>query len=226
MSDRSSARLLKRFDLWIGIGSSLALIIAAWQQWVPVPLTEALGFVTGAACVYLVVKQNIWNFPIGIANNIFFLILFGQSRLYGDAGLQIVYLGLGVQGWYNWLYGGKERTPLKIVRVSWRILLWLSVAIVVTTWLLMLALTAVSGSAPLLDAFTTALSLAAQYLLNRKAIESWLLWIVVDVLYIYLYITRGLHLTAMLYLVFIGLCIAGYLSWQQTLQEEERQLDD
>jgi nicotinamide mononucleotide transporter len=226
MSGRSSAEVLKRFDLWIGIIFSTALIIAAWQKWVSFPLTEALGFVTGAACVYLVVKQNIWNFPIGIANNIFFLILFGQSRLYGDAGLQIVYLGLGIQGWYNWLYGGKERTPLQIVRVSWRSLLWLSLAIVATTWLLMQALTAVNGSAPLLDAFTTALSLAAQYLLNRKAIESWLVWIVVDVLYIYLYITRGLHLTATLYLVFIGLCIAGYISWQRTLLGEERQLDD
>jgi nicotinamide mononucleotide transporter len=146
--------------------------------------------------------------------------------LYGDAGLQVVYLGLGVQGWYNWLYGGKRQTPLKIARVSRRLLLWLSAVIVVATWLLMVTLQAVNGSAPLLDAFTTVLSLAAQYLLNRKAIESWLLWIVVDVLYIYLYITRGLHLTAMLYLVFIGLCIAGYISWQRTLQGEEQQLDD
>jgi nicotinamide mononucleotide transporter len=217
---------MKRFDIWIGLMLGAGLIIASWQKWLSFPLTEALGFVTGAACVYLVVGQNIWNFPIGIANNIFFLILFGQSRLYGDAGLQIVYLGLGVQGWYNWLYGGKRQTPLQIARVSWQLLLWLGVAIVVTTWLLMLALKAVNGSAPLLDAFTTALSLAAQYLLNRKAIESWLLWIVVDVLYIYLYITRGLHLTAMLYLVFIGLCIAGYISWQRTLPGEERQLDD
>jgi nicotinamide mononucleotide transporter len=225
-NDRSSVKLLKRFDLWLGVVLGTVLIIAAWQKWIAVPVTEVLGFVTGVACVYLVVKQNIWNFPIGIANNIFFLILFGQSRLYGDAGLQIVYLGLGIQGWYNWLYGGKRQTRLEIASASRRSLLWLSAAVLATTWLLRMILQAVNGSAPLLDAFTTALSLAAQYLLNRKEIESWFVWIAVDVLYVYLYIVRGLQLTALLYLVFIGLCIAGYISWQRTLQAQERQSDD
>jgi hypothetical protein len=82
---------MKRFDLWIGIAIGLALITASWRRWAPYSLTETLGFVTGAACVYLVVRQNVWNFPLGIANNIFFLILFVSARLYGDAGLQVIY---------------------------------------------------------------------------------------------------------------------------------------
>jgi nicotinamide mononucleotide transporter len=220
MPSLSNINIWKRSDLWIGLLISSGFLLATWQKWLPFPLTEALGFLTGAACVYLVVKQNIWNFPVGIANNIFFLILFGQSRLYGDAGLQVVYLVLGLQGWYNWLYGGQDRSPLQIDRVSQQLLLWLSVAIIVTTGLLMQILQAVNGSAPFLDAFTTALSLAAQYLLNRKAIESWFLWIAVDVLYVYLYFTRNLHLTAVLYLIFIGFCIAGYLSWKKSLAPE------
>jgi nicotinamide mononucleotide transporter len=71
---------MKRFDLWIGIAIGLALITASWRRWAPYSLTETLGFVTGAACVYLVVRQNVWNFPLGIANNIFFLILFVNAR--------------------------------------------------------------------------------------------------------------------------------------------------
>jgi nicotinamide mononucleotide transporter len=67
----------------------LALITTSWRRWAPYSLTEAFGFVTGAACAYLVVKQSIWNFPLGVANNIFLLIPFVNTRLYGDAGLQI-----------------------------------------------------------------------------------------------------------------------------------------
>lgn len=187
----------------------------------PIPWTEALGFITGAACVLLVVRQNIWNFPLGIANNIFFLVLFGQARLFADAGLQIVYIVLGVQGWYNWLYGGKNRTVLKVERASLHMLLLTFGFVPLGTWLLMLMLRAMNGSAPLLDALTTALSLAAQFLLNRKVIENWWFWITADVLYIYLYITRGLRLTAVLYGVFLCLCIVGLIQWQRTLRHEE-----
>jgi hypothetical protein len=81
-----------RVDLWLLPLLSLALIVCSWRRWLPLDLTETLGFVTGVACVYLVVKENIWNFPLGIANNLFFLVLFTEARLFADAGLQIVYL--------------------------------------------------------------------------------------------------------------------------------------
>jgi nicotinamide mononucleotide transporter len=180
--------------------------------------------VTGAACVYLVVQQSIWNFPLGIANNLFFLVLFGQARLYGDAGLQVVYIALGVHGWYQWLHGGEQRTALKITRTSARLWMLLAGVIPMATWGLVLILRQVNGSAPLPDAFTTVLSLAAQYLLNRKRLENWFVWIVADVIYIYLYIARGLHLTAVLYGVFLCLCIAGYMSWRRALRDEEAAL--
>jgi nicotinamide mononucleotide transporter len=86
-------------------------------------------------------------------------------------------------------------------------------------------LRAAGGSAPVLDAFTTVLSLAAQWLLNRKSIENWYVWITADVLYIYLYVSRGLHLTAVLYAVFLGLCIAGLVAWRRTLTASQTALD-
>jgi nicotinamide mononucleotide transporter len=187
----------------------------------PISWTETLGFVTGVVCVYLVVRQNIWNFPLGLANNIFFLLLFTQARLFGDAGLQIVYLALGLHGWYQWLYGGEHRTALKITRASLRVWFVLACLIPIATWGLVLILRQVNGTAPLADAFTTVLSLAAQYLLNRKLIENWFVWIVADVIYIYLYIARGLHLTAVLYAVFLCLCIAGLIEWRKSLRREE-----
>lgn len=214
---------MKRLDFWIGLVLSAIVLIASQQQWIPVPLTEALGFVTGAACVYLVVRQNIWNFPLGIANNIFFLVLFSQASLFGDAGLQIVYIALGIHGWYQWLYGGAHHTELKITRASLELIVIMAIAIGAMTVALMLILRTVNGSAPLLDALTTALSLGAQYLLNRKIIENWFVWIIADVIYIYLYIMRDLHLTAVLYGVFLCLCIAGFISWRREITEKGRQ---
>src|SRR6186713_3343946 len=105
---------IKPWEAWIGTLAGVALVAASWQKWIPYSLTETLGFVTGAGCVYLVVREHILNFPLGIANNVFFLVLFGSARLYGDAGLQVVYVLLGVHGWYEWLHGGEDRTALRV----------------------------------------------------------------------------------------------------------------
>jgi nicotinamide mononucleotide transporter len=180
-------------------------------------VTETLGFVTGALCVYLVVKENVWNFPVGIANNVFLLVLFAQARIYGDAALQIVYVALGVHGWHSWLYGGRRGDELRIAHASLKIMAVLAIGIASVTVVLGFFLRSIGGAAPALDSFTTVVSLTAQYLLNRKLIETWALWIVADIAYIYLYLTRGLQLTAVLYAIFLGLCVLGWWSWQKRL---------
>jgi nicotinamide mononucleotide transporter len=167
--------------------------------------------------VWLVVRQNVWTYPLGIANNILFLILFSQSRLFGDAGLQVVYMGLAAHGWYLWLRGGVTHTGVKISRSSTRLLATMTLFVATATYALMILLHAVQGAAPLLDAFTTALSLAAQYLQNNKKIEHWYFWITADVFYIYLYTVRGLHLTAVLYGIFLCMCVAGVIEWRKSL---------
>jgi len=208
---------MTKLEGWLGSLFAASMTIAAWLHWLPYSLTETLGFVTGTACVYLVIKQSIWNFPLGIANNLFFLVLFLQARLFGDAALQIVYVGLGVQGWHYWLHGGKEQAPLPLARATPRTLGWVSLAIAGATVALIALLRALKGAAPVLDSFTTILSLAAQYLLNRKLLENWYLWILADVLYIYLYLVRGLQLTALLYAIFLGMCLAGWWQWRRQL---------
>ena len=216
---------MRRPDLWVGAAAGLALLYASWLGWAPFGLTpfsmtEALGFVTGALCVYLVVRENVWNFPVGIANNAFFLVLFAGARLYGDAALQLVYIALGFQGWYLWLRGGENRTQLRVGRASSPLLAGVAAFVVAATAALTLLFRRVNDSAPFLDALTTALSLGAQYLLNRKAVENWWLWITADVLYIYLYFHKGLHLTAVLFFVFLGLCVAGLRGWLKTISAQ------
>lgn len=181
--------------------------------------TEVAGFATGALCVWLVVRQNVWTFPVGIANNVFFIVLFVQAGLYADAGLQVVYIGLGLLGWYWWLHGGPQRSTLTVRSTPRAALPALALGLVAGTVLLTWVLTTWTDSTvAVADAFTTSMSLTAQLMLNRKWIGSWWVWIVVDVVYVGLYAYKGLYLTAALYLLFIGLCVRGLVEWRRAMR--------
>lgn len=183
--------------------------------------TEIAGFLTGAACVWLIVRQNTWNWPVGIANNVFFIVLFAQVGLYADAGLQVVYIGLAVYGWMWWLRNGRQHGQLVVQRLTRRHALGVLVGIAGgTTALTLLLVHATDSDVPFWDALTTSISLAAQWLLTRKYLENWWLWITADVFYIGLYAYKDLWLTAILYIGFIGLCIAGLRAWRETLRAQ------
>lgn len=198
---------------------SLLLILASGLDWWPLPMTEVLGFVTGGICVWLVVRQHMWNWPIGILNNIFFFVLFYQARLFADMGLQVVYLALGLYGWWNWRYGGEKRTELRVSDANFEEWLTVLVLLPIFTWAMHGVLVLVNGASPFWDALTTALSLAAQFLLCRKKIENWFFWIAADIIYIPLYVSRGLPLTAILYGVFLTMCLVGVWQWGRALRD-------
>jgi nicotinamide mononucleotide transporter len=179
---------------------------------------EVWGAVTGLLCVWLLARQNIWTWPIGLANNFLFMVLFWRSKLYADATLQVVFAALAVYGWYRWLRVPVPGTELPVRRTSR------------TEWLVLAATTALGHAAvywglsrhtdspvPFWDAAVLALSLAATYGQARKLLESWILWIVVDVISVPLYVGRGLHLTAGLYFVFLCLCVSEYFRWRADL---------
>ena len=216
---------MKIFGYGLAALASLVLLWAAWRYWVPVELTEAFGFVSGAWCVWLTVIENVWNWPIGIANNVFFIALFLQTRLYADTGLQVVYVVLGFLGWYWWLYGGQSRTVLPVSRVGATAGLTLAALVAAATYPLTLYLRHVHDSAPFLDALTTALSLAAQYLLTKKWIENWYVWMSADVIYVGLYAYKHLYLTGGLYLLFLGLCVLGLREWRRSLAVGRRPVE-
>jgi nicotinamide mononucleotide transporter len=179
---------------------------------------ELLGFATGAVGVWLTVRVSMWNFPVGLANNLFFLVLFWTARLYADAGLQVVYLVFGVVGWWEWLHGGVRRTRRVMGNARAWELCGLAGAGVVVSWGLAVVLARAGDIAPLWDAVTTALSLAAQWLLNLKKFENWFFWMAADVVYVPLYFVKALYLTGIVYVVFLGMCVAGVRSWQRQLK--------
>ena len=210
---------LRPVEVWVMAGASLLILLLSYRASWSISVTEAWGFVTGGICVWLVVREHLWNWPIGIANNIVFFFLFLHGRLFADMSLQIVYLGLGVYGWLNWLFGGEKRTVLKIsktTRVEW---LMMAALILLGTCGFREILLVVNGAAPFWDSLTTVLSLAAQYLLCRKRFENWFLWIAADVIYVPLYLSRHLPLTAVLYAVFLAMCLIGLWEWNRSMRK-------
>ncbi len=211
---------IERIGYVAGTLVSVVLIVGAAIHRLPLGMTDVLGFVSGGWCVWLTVKQNIWNWPIGLLNNIFFLLLFMQAHLFADSSLQVVYLVLGVLGWYWWLRGGPRKTELPIARTRPRTILILAIIAVVATVAMTIGLGRIDDAAPFLDAVTTVLSLIAQYMLTRKLFENWAVWFSVDVISVGLYAYKGLPLTAVLYAIFLAMCVAGWRAWQSDLEAQ------
>ena len=216
MSDGSKP-FLSRKEILIAVICSAIVILLSLQTWAGISLTEALGFVSGGVCVWLVVREHLWNWPIGLANNIVFFILFWKSELFADMCLQVIYFALGLYGWIHWLRGGPNRTQLEVSRATPAEWIGVATFIPLATLGLRELLIMANGAAPFWDAITTVISLAAQWLLCRKRIENWFLWITADLIYVPLYFNRQLVLTGILYAVFLLMCIAGWRAWHRQL---------
>ena len=203
----------------VALTAAAALVAAAMGATGRATWLEAASFVTGALCVWLTVRENIWNFPIGLVNVATFSVVFFQARLFGDAGLQVVYFVLGVLGWAMWLRRDPADQPALRITCAWRAgkaeLLVIGLCVAAATLLLWRTLRHAGGSSSFFDALTTALSLGSQWLLNKKRLESWIGWIIADTIYVPLYLSKGLTLTALLYAVFLAMAIAGLRAWHR-----------
>lgn len=178
---------------------------------------ELVSFLLSALTVWLNIRQNHWAWLFSILASLLYAAVFTDARLYGDAGLQFVFVAVSVWGWYQWLRGGEAQRPLQVSRLQGRG--WL---LLVVTWGLgFLALSwflrrYTDTDVPHMDGFLTAGSLVGQFLLSRKKIENWLVWIAVDVLYVGLYLYKHLTLTALLYALFVVMAAAGWRSWRRS----------
>lgn len=176
---------------------------------------EWIGAITGIYCVYLAAKQNIWNWPVAIISVLAYTVVFFKSQLYGDAGLQIYFLGTCIYGWYFWIKK-KEKNETPVTSLNFKEYTWIIIAIVVLSLLLGLFLKKFTPTnVPYIDGFCTAVSFIAQILMTRKILQNWALWIFVDICYVPLYIYKDLYVTAILYLILLVLAWLGYVDWQR-----------
>lgn len=183
---------------------------------------EVIAAVFGVLAVFLSTRQNIWSWPTAIVNVALYSVVFYHGRLYGQMGLQVIYLLLSVYGWYQWLHGGEQRTPLRVSRASPRLLATL-LLLNVAAWLALAAVLRQTDAAlPWLDALLTTTSLAAQWMMTRKIIENWMLWIAVDVVYVPMFWSQRLYATSFLYAAFLVLAVMGLVQWHRSMKLNPR----
>ena len=203
---RERRRLLALLVLPLGTAALTALS----------PWTEALGATTGAVCVWLAAVSDPWTWPIGIANNLLYLVVFWRSKLYADALLQLVYVAISIYGIWRWR--GGEGSVRAVARGSRGELAAVGLAVAVVAVVLWRLLDGSTDSdVPQWDGLTTAMSLGAQWLMSRRILENWWVWIAADLVYVPLYLYKGLSVTAGLYALFLALCVLGLKDWRREL---------
>ena len=180
---------------------------------------EIVAKLFGIVSVYLSARQNIWSWPTALVNVLLSVPVYYAARLYSDMGLQVVYAVLSLYGWYEWLYGGENRTELPVSRTPRRLVpLLVAIAVVIAAVLGTLSHRLTDATLPYLDASLTAASLVAQWMMTRKLLENWALWIAVDIVYVPLLAYKQLYAFSVLYLIFLGLAVAGHREWRRSLR--------
>ena len=188
-------------------------------EWSPL---EGIAAAFGVVSVFLSTRQNIWSWPTAIVNVALYTIVFYDGRLYGQMGLQTVYLVLSVYGWYQWLHGGEQKSELRVSRASPR-LLGVLAGLNVVAWIALAALLRRTDAAlPWLDALLTTTSLIAQWMMTRKILENWILWIAVDIVYVPMFMSQRLYATALLYAAFLVLAVMGFVEWRRSIVARAR----
>ena len=182
---------------------------------------EITGFVTGLLAVWLLIRQNIWTWPVGFAYAMVSVVVFVDAKLYADVVLHLFYVGMNLYGWRYWLFGGdrKEGENLPVTTTPKRQGLLLAVLSAVGILAMGFALSNwTDADFAYWDSVTTVLSFSAMWMMARKHVENWIIWFVVDVIAVVLYLIKGLDLYALLYGVYLAMAIAGWLSWRKTMK--------
>lgn len=191
-------------------------IIISWisENWIELAAA-------GVSIVYVIlsIKQIIWLWFFGILSAVLYAWVYGHSGFYAGMSLQAYYAVMSIYGWIHWSYGSKEPDTggsLPVIRASNRLLVT-----VIVIWLLLLMIIGfflqkfTDSTIPFWDAFTASGGIIATWMLARKILEQWLLWIVIDLVSVVLYLWQGLYATTLLFLVYVVMAIVGYLQWRK-----------
>ena len=181
----------------------------------PVTLLEIVAFVLAIAMVLANLRVNPVGWPLAIASSLLYALLFADSKLYGEAGLQFVFVALALWGWWQWLRGrGDDGTALRVRRLSRRGRA-LALAFTLAAWPLLGLLLdrATDSDVPYFDALPTVASITGQILLGRKLVENWPVWLAVNLVSVALFAFKGLWLTVLLYALFAVLSVVGWRAW-------------
>ena len=190
------------------------------QWWHHQTWLEVIGVITGLLCVYLAAVNNILNWPIAMISVGIYIFIFFDARLYADMGLQFYFMGMNIYGWYYWSRKPATQEKAPVVLITKKEIIFSLIAIALATFILGSVLKYTPASYPYIDSFCMACSLVAQVFLARKVLENWLIWIFVDIIYVGIYIFKGLNLTAIMYFIYIGIALMGYVDWKKDYKKQ------
>jgi nicotinamide mononucleotide transporter len=180
---------------------------------------ELIAVVTGLASVGLAAKNHVLNWPVGLVNVICSLVILVRVKLYADSALQIFFAVLSIYGWIYWRgHGGRPAPVIHCPRRELVRVLLLTAAATAGTYLVLTFLT--DGRLPVFDASILTLSVLATYLQARRSVESWFVWILVDLISIPVYFSRGLPFFAVLYVIFLVICFFGLAHWRRAMWQQ------
>lgn len=185
---------------------------------------EFIATIFGLLCVYWASKENILTWPAGIVNEVFLFVVFYQVHLYANMFLQVVFFATTLYGWYEWRKPKEETTVTRLTRRG----VWITIAIVllgtiITTYVNSNIHTYLPQyfpeptAYPLLDSLIMVMSIVASVLLAQKKIESWILWVGIDVLSVVLYEMQGIYFIALQYVVLLAMASGGLYNWSKKL---------
>lgn len=199
--------------------------IADW--WTGQSTLELVGVVTGLICVYLAAINNIWNWPFAIISTAIYVYIFQQTALYADMGQNIYLFFINIYGWYFWLKKPKTEEKRPVLSITKKQVIWFIIIVAVASPALGYTLVSLApilhykpAAYPYLDSFCTACSLIAQVFLARKILQNWLIWIFVDIIYVGIYIVKGLEPTAFMFGVYALIALFGYIDWRKEYRKQ------
>ena len=194
-----------------------------WTGWgTPVSTLETVAFALSIWMVGCNLRVNPLGWPLAILSSALYALLFVRSRLYGEAGLQLVFIAMSFWGWWQWLRGD-HGAPLPITALRPRAWAWLAPLAVLATFGYGWMLTRLTNAyAPYVDSAVLVLSVIAQLLMMRRKLESWWLWLLVNSIAVPLYYSRGLHLTSILYVGFWINALVALRHWRHLMRDEAK----
>jgi nicotinamide mononucleotide transporter len=172
---------------------------------------ELAGSIFSFASVILATRANIWTWPTGIVGQILFFFLFLNNELYGNMALQIFFTVICILGWYNW--NKEDDNNIKRFKFKDWIIVMPILALISATIALNFTLKSLGTEFSELDASITVLSISAVFLLSYKYLESWIIWILVDILSVILFYLKGINLISIEYVLITGIAIYGFINW-------------
>ena len=198
----------------------------AYLIWLGEHYVELIGSILGLAYIFLSIRQSIFTWPVGLATSVLYVYVFFSAKFYADMLLQVYYVGISIYGWYHWLKGNPTKNANLFVSKMPKSYYW--PVIIVTVLLSLLFIFGLKNytdsPVPVADSITTALSIVATWMLARKYLEQWLIWVFVDFFSVGLYVWKGLWPTAILFVIYTVMAILGYLSWKKDLNSSHEKV--